>query len=187
MERSGDPTLQDELFRSLQEPADQPYPGNAAVYSPVPLDEMPADPDALLQTLRAGYREGRITADGSRPSAEREPYQITTLILLLLGEGSLAAEQRGALFGALAEMVTATSLGPVRDDRGREGRGVSITIQAADPLPRAQFEVVYDPTTSALLSWKATNEAPASGDAALTERTHIIIRSGQVSSSDLRP
>ena len=185
--RSGDPTLQAALPSALQAPGTQPYPSTGVVRSPVPLNKLPSDADALLQTLSAGYRDGRISPDGSRPSAKREPYQLTTLILFLLGDANVTPHQRGALFEALDDETSATSLGTVADERGRKGQGVSITTRASDPLPGASFKVIYDPATSALLSWTATNKTVASQHGALAQRTHILIRADQVDTPDGRP
>ena len=72
--RSGDPTLQAALPSALQAPGTQPYPSTGVVRSPVPLNKLPSDADALLQTLSAGYRDGRISPPtAGRPSAKREP------------------------------------------------------------------------------------------------------------------
>lgn len=185
--RSGDPALAAALPSGLRAPGAQPYPPSGAVRSPIPLDELRGGGEAVLQTLRSGYRAGRISPDGSRPSIQREPYQVTTLILSLLGDANVTPHQRGALFEALAGLASAKSLGTVTDQRGRTGQGVVITTHPSDPLPRARFEVIYDPTTSALLSWKVENHVAAVKEGALAEYSHILIRAGSVDTSSTRP
>ncbi|MGI8623207.1 MAG: CU044_5270 family protein [Solirubrobacteraceae bacterium] len=184
--RTGDQALGSTLPTGLRAPGAQPYPPGGPARRP-PLGDLPTDVAALLRTLRTGYLEGRISPDGSRPSPARERYQVTTVILQLLGDANATPDQRATLFEALARMPGVTSLGSTPDSHGREGRGVAITTSAADPLPSVRFEVIIDPRTSALLSWTATNDLASTGDAALTERRHIIIRAGQVPESDARP
>lgn len=184
--RTGDPALQAELPSGLQAPGEQPYPPPGSAQRPLPLDEVPSDAGALLQKLTAGYRSGRIS-DGSRPSPSRERYQVTTLILQLLSDADATPAQRGALFEALARMKAVTSLGTITDPLGRRGQAVAISTIAADPLPGARFEVIFDPATSELLTWTVTNDVPTTSEGTLTERTHTIVRAGDVDRSDARP
>lgn len=185
--RSGDPGLQDALPLGLQEAGSQPYPPSGSVRPAGLLKDLPTDADALLQTLTDGYRNGRISTDGSRPSQTRERYQVTAFILMLLSDANVTADQRAALFGALSRMPAVTSLGTITDPTGRSGQGVAIKTTAADPLPSARFTVIFDPATSALLSWTVATEIAPGSDPALTERSHIVTRAGQVDALDTRP
>lgn len=185
--RTGDRSLQSTLPTGLQAPGEQPYPPRGSARRPLALTHLPTDAAALLHAVTTGYLHGRISPGGSRPSPARKRYQVTTVLLQLLGDANATPDQRATLFEALARMPGVTSLGSTPDSLGREGHGVAITTSAADPLPSARFEVIIDPRTSALLSWTVTDEVSSAGEPALTERNHLITRAGQVRESAARP
>lgn len=185
--RTGDSALQSTLPSGLQAPGEQSYPPPRSQSRRLPVEDLPTDAGELLRTLRVGYREGRISADGSAPSPAWEDFQVTIVILQLLSDANATPAQRAALFGALARMPSAISQGSVTDSLGREGEGVSIETPAADPLPPARFEVIFNSTTSALLSWTVTNDVAAPGRGSLTARSYTIVRAAQVGDSNARP
>ena len=106
---------------------------------------------------------------------------------MLLSEAHVSPEQRAALFEALARMAGVTSLGTVADARGRSGEGVLSALPAADPSTGAHFTVIFDPRTSALLSWTVTNDVTADDTPTLAKLRHLIIASGHTDYSSVRP
>lgn len=184
--RTGDESLMSVLPRGLQAPGDEPYPSTDTGRRTPPVDQLPSDPAALLDALATAYREGRISPDSSRPSPDREGYEITTVILQLLSDANTSPDQRAALFEALARMGGVKGLGTITDPVGRSGQGVAIDTNAADPLPSARFTVIIDARTSALLSWTITSPVSADDEPALTSRTHIVVRQLEVDNANAR-
>jgi hypothetical protein len=121
---------------------------------------LPEDRDAIAQVLREGIRLDRWGPyPGSRgreimpPGASRDSY-ITYTFIGLLVNARLTAAQRAALLDVLATDPAARDLGTMTDSEGRQGRGVALDYESADPrLPAASYRVIFDPDTAEILEW----------------------------------
>ncbi|HEX4306436.1 MAG TPA: CU044_5270 family protein [Solirubrobacterales bacterium] len=113
--------------------------------------DLPDDPAAL----RAGIEDGTLLG----PHHPRDEVEAFDAIGELLGQASLPAAERSALFEAAAELPDIESLGEVDDPLGRPGIGIAITDSAA----ATRHELVVDPGTSALLAQRETTTARRHG------------------------
>lgn len=120
------------------------------------LQQLPTDPGALRRQLDAWYELARTHYV---PPPDRENWTFQAISELL--RQPVSGKVRGALLDVLSTMPRITSLGAVKDDIGRPGKGIAYT---ANPDPSlkvvVQSQLIIDPATGAVLGGRDLMEKP---------------------------
>ncbi|MGN9785834.1 CU044_5270 family protein [Nonomuraea sp. ZG12] len=121
-----------------------------------PIGELPADPQRLLDSIRADE-----TAAAAQPPAthrlNRGIERSVTMRLIKLVQNPLADSRlRATVFQAMSQLPTATLIPDLADSAGRHGLGVSVRYHGPDAWERE--ELVFEPKTYRFLGWRSWTE-----------------------------
>jgi hypothetical protein len=114
------------------------------------LSSLPTDPSSLDQAIRGGKA-------GPTPPGD---YGVWVGISNLIGQPEASASLRQGLFEVAATLPGVVSLGDRTDPLGRQGIGLSLNRGPATEV------MIFDPQTSALLSWQSETAGAPSGSEA---------------------
>lgn len=145
------------------------------------LRRLPADPEGIRAWAARAVADS-ANSDGPVPAEAREGMVAQSLASLLV-EVPVSAKVRAAAYRALAEMPIVRSLGPVKDERGRNG--VGLAIEQGLKSARTTTHMVIDPATSFVLSERVASWASAPAvSAPAKEKTSVYLAVGW---TDSRP
>lgn len=146
--RSGSPSL-------AQAPVDQTMAPGAGATAPIDLWSLPTDPTQLASMVTSR----RIEA--GPPGSLEDFSQVGDLLRETFAPPAL----RAALFKVASNIRGVLLIGPTADRLGRTGIGLAIAQTPSDPAQghSGLFELIFDPTTSALLSEQTLAGSPPEG------------------------
>jgi hypothetical protein len=157
---SGEP-MKNEYFlkpHDMSAPGDMPNLYGDGPLAEVPLSKLPTEPQALYELLVASnhdlrWSSGNVVWAPGYPTAPQARYDVLRSVLVLLTEANTTPSQRAGLIGVLGLFERVRPLESVRDQLGREGRGVEISVADEGGRPQGPVRVIFAPHTSELLEW----------------------------------
>jgi hypothetical protein len=155
------------LAKSIAKPSDRPYMYGDGPLADLDIAKLPNDPKALRDALVTQYKSLNWAA--GHPTAEQIHYDIVRELLNLLSTANTTPELRAGLWGALAltDGLQKAGENSVRIPTGRSG---------------GNFTVVFDVSTSEMLSWSEVGSGAGTPD-----QTHTFVRAAHVTSIGDRP
>lgn len=146
--RSGSPSL-------AQAPVDEPMAPGTGATAPIDLWALPTDPTQLASLLTSR------TIEAGPPGALEDMTQVGDLLEATFAPPAL----RAALFKVASDFPGVLLIGPTTDHLGRMGVGLAIAQTPSDPNQGRSglFELIFDPTTSALLGEQTLAGSPPEG------------------------
>ncbi|WCB92569.1 hypothetical protein DSM104299_01265 [Baekduia alba] len=154
--------------------------------------DLPSDRNGIAQALRHGIDTNQWSADAAQrgkdnrvaPKRPIESY-VTYSMLNLLSFARVTPAQRAAMLDVLSNDPSAKDLGTVKDNEGREGRGVQLHYPGEQFLFGAnRFVIIFNPDNSEILQWSIGPDVP---DRWTPNLTRTVLSGGYVAKVGDRP